>query len=122
MESWTSVIIAVVCSITASSGFWAYLQKKADGKDVTREMLIGLGHDRLVYLGLCYIERGWITREEFENIYDYLYKPYQNMGGNGTVDRIMNQVNTLPIRRPSAVEMAKERKDALSCKGPSSRQ
>lgn len=90
MESWAQMVITIICSVIASSGFWTILQKKMDRKDVTREMLLGLAHDRIVCLGLSYIERGdWITQDEFENLNDYLYIPYLKMGGNGTAAQIM---------------------------------
>ena len=31
-------------------------------------MLIGLGHDRIMYLGKQYIARGWLTADEYENL------------------------------------------------------
>ena len=62
-------------------------------------MLIGLAHDRIMYLGMGYIERGWITQDEYENLYEYLYKPYEKMGGNGSAKRVMDEVNKLPIRK-----------------------
>lgn len=98
MEPWVQTVITVVCSVIASSGFWVWLSQKAERKDVKTEMLIGLGHDRIVYLGTVYIERGYITFDEYENLYEYLYKPYEKMGGNGSARRIMNEVNKLPIR------------------------
>jgi hypothetical protein len=61
-------------------------------------MLIGLGHDRIMYLGMRYIDRGWITRDEYENLNTYLYEPYKNLGGNGSALRVMQEVNKLPIR------------------------
>ena len=61
-------------------------------------MLIGLGHDRIIYLGMTYIDRGWITQDEFENLYDYLYKPYEAMGGNGSARQVIENVKRLPIR------------------------
>jgi hypothetical protein len=115
VEKVMTIIITVICSVFASSGFWAYMMKKSDVKDVTREMLLGLGHDRLIYLGFCYIDRGWINREEFENINTYLYGPYKRMKGNGTVDRIMGEVNKLPIRNTSVVDMAKEKRNDVVC-------
>lgn len=60
-------------------------------------MLVGLAHDRIIYLGMTYIERGWITYDEYENLHDYLYKPYEQMGGNGSATRIMNEVQKLPL-------------------------
>lgn len=60
-------------------------------------MLIGLGHDRIIYLGMQYIERGWITQDEYENLHDYLYIPYKMMGGNGSAERVMRAVDSLEI-------------------------
>jgi len=62
-------------------------------------MLLGLGHDRIMYLGMHYIERGYITKDEYENLNDYLYVPYTRMNGNGSASRIMKEVNTLPIKQ-----------------------
>lgn len=97
MEPWVITILSIFGSVAASSGFWAWLQKKHDAKDVKTKMLLGIAHDRLVFLTLSYIDRGNITKEEFENIYNYLYSPYKELGGNGTVTRLMNEVEKLPI-------------------------
>lgn len=87
-------IITIVCSVLASSGLWAFLTKIADKKDIKNQMLVGLAHDRILYLGMAYLERGdWITRDEYENLHDYLYAPYQKMGGNGSAKRVMDEVD-----------------------------
>ncbi len=99
MEPWFQMIIAIVGSILTSSGLWAYLVKRAEKKDIKNDMLIGLGHDRISHLGMVYIERGYITSDEYENLYEYLYKPYEKMGGNGSAKRIMDEVNELPIHK-----------------------
>lgn len=97
MEPWFQIIITVFSSVLASSGLWAYIANRSEKKDVKTEMLIGLAHDRIMYLGMCYIERGWITQDEYENLYEYLYKPYEKMGGNGSAKRVMKEVDNLPI-------------------------
>lgn len=99
MDAWQQIIITIFSSVLASSGLWAYIQKKAERKDVKTQMLIGLAHDRIIFLGMGYIERGWITQDEYENLYEYLYKPYEAMGGNGSAKRIMTEVNKLPIHK-----------------------
>ena len=99
MEAWVQIILTVFSSVLASSGLWAYIVKRAEKKDIKTQMLIGLGHDRIMYLGMCYIERGWITQDEYENLYAYLYKPYELMGGNGSAKRIMREVEKLPIHK-----------------------
>lgn len=97
MESWIQMAVTVVCAVIASSGFWAYVQKRSEKKDVKTQMLVGLAHDRILFLGMSYVERGYITRDEYENLYEYLYRPYEKMGGNGSAKRVMQEVDKLPI-------------------------
>lgn len=99
MEPWFQILLTVFSSVLASSGLWAYITKRFEKKDAKTEMLIGLGHDRIMYLGMTYIERDYITSDEYENLYEYLYKPYEKMGGNGSAKRVMNEVNKLRIRK-----------------------
>lgn len=58
MDNWMQILLTVFSSVLASSGLWAYIAKRAEKKDVKTEMLIGLGHDRIMYLGMSYIDRG----------------------------------------------------------------
>lgn len=62
------------------------------------EMLLGLAHDRIVYLGSQYIERGSITMQELDDFNKYLYEPYAKLGGNGTGKMIWERVNDLPVK------------------------
>lgn len=62
------------------------------------EMLLGLAHDRIVYLGSKYIERGSITMQELDDFSKYLYEPYTELGGNGTGKMIWERVNDLPAK------------------------
>ena len=109
MEPWIQMVVTIVCSVIASSGFWAFVNKRSDSRDVKTEMLVGLAHDRIVYLGMMYIDRGHITQDEYENLYQYLYKPYEKMGGNGSAKRIMNEVNKLPLRKSEYNEVGEDK-------------
>lgn len=99
MEPWFQIIITIFSSVLASSGLWAYLSKRTENKDVKTEMLIGLAHDRIMYLGMLYIERGYITQDEYENLKVYLFEPYEKLGGNGSAKRIMQEVDKLSIHK-----------------------
>lgn len=97
MEPWVQMMLTIIGSVVASSGFWAFMHNFVDKKSAQSEMLIGLSHDRIIYLGLAYIKRGAITHEEYENLHDYLYKPYLRLGGNGSASKVMKEVDDLPI-------------------------
>lgn len=91
------LILAVVTATLASSGFWAYIQYRAAKHDDSQQLLLGLAHDRIMYLGKSYIEKGEITADEYENLVKYLYCPYKKCGGNGSAEHVVDAVNRLPM-------------------------
>lgn len=91
------VILTIVTAILASSGLWAFISSRLDKNSSERELLIGIGHIELVFFGMQYIERGWITRDEYETLQE-LYKPYVKLGGNGSGVKIMNEIEHLPMK------------------------
>ena len=104
MKPWIQMIITVACTVIASSGFWAYIQKKTDKSSAEKRLLIGLAHDRIIWLGMQYVERGWITQDEYENLHDYLFIPYSEAGGNGSAAKVMKDVDNLPIHKTGIQE------------------
>lgn len=103
MVSASTLIMSIVAAIFASTGFWAfltYLIQRKDTKDSAEaQMLKGLGHDRICYLGEIYVARGYITKDEYENLHDYLFLPYKKLGGNGTAEKVMKEVEKLPLEK-----------------------
>ncbi|MBQ6240865.1 MAG: hypothetical protein IJK56_10995 [Firmicutes bacterium] len=96
------IIITLVCSIFASTGFWAFVTTLINNHkakaSVDSKLLLGLAHDRICSLCEEYIDRGSISKDEYENLYDYLYVPYEKKGGNGSAKRLMEEVKRLPLR------------------------
>ena len=99
MEPWVQQIaVPLAVAVLTSSGLWALVSKRADKNNAERKMLVGLAHDRIIHLGMVYIERGYVTQDEYENLQVYLYEPYEKIGGNGSARRVMEEVRKLPIR------------------------
>lgn len=96
--AWVDVLVTVFVTVLASNGFWAILQKKFDHNSTEKKLLIGLAHDRIIYVGEEFIARGWITYDEYEDFMKYLYMPYAEYGGNGTAERISDEVKKLPLK------------------------
>ena len=92
------IVVPLAVAVLTSSGLWALVSNRADKNDAERKMLVGLAHDRITHLGMAYLTRGYITQDEYENLNDYLYQPYEKMGGNGSAKRIMEEVRKLPIK------------------------
>jgi hypothetical protein len=97
METWLQVVITSLSTFAASGGFWAYLQHRDRSKNATTRLLMGMAYDRLIGLGMKYIDRGWVTNEEYEDYQKYFFEPYKALGGNGVAERIMTDLQHLPI-------------------------
>ena len=94
----TQVVTALVCALAASAGFWGYVTKKDTAKDARTNLLLGLAYDRISHVGMGYIDRGWLTKDEYKGFMEYLYTPYLALGGNGLAKKIADEVSELPIR------------------------
>ena len=94
---WKQTLLTVLLTLLGSAGFWGFLESRRAKKDANTRLLVGIAHDRITYLGMKYVERGSITRDEYENLNDYLYEPYAAAGGNGSAKRVMEEVRKLPL-------------------------
>lgn len=98
----SEVLTTLIVSVMASSGFWAFLQSRVNSarkhSESTERVLLGLAHEIIMARSKSYITRGWVTTDELEDLYRYLYKPYKDLGGNGSAERIVDRVNNLQIR------------------------
>lgn len=104
MSNFLQTLVTILLALIGSAGFWGYLdarrarrEKKDNKKNANTRLLVGMAHDRIIFLGMKYVERGFITRDEYENLNDYLYDPYAAAGGNGSAKRVMEEVRKLPL-------------------------
>lgn len=102
-------ILLALFSAFLGSGFMGFIQflitrhdNKNNKEDARIEAIAsavrGLEHDRLYYLAEKYLQKGEITTDEYNNLSEYIYKPYKQLGGNGTGDRLMGQIEKLPFK------------------------
>lgn len=112
-QTQTMIITAIITALT-SSGFISLIlyfiqrhDKKKDAeaanKSVQSRMLLGLGHDKIVYLTDKYVRRGAITLKEKRNL-QFLYEPYREMGGNGDCKIGYDACESLPVISEEAAD------------------
>lgn len=104
-EQMAIALISAVAGVATSSGFWAYFQKRSDKNSATARLLMGLAYDKIITVGMAYIHRGWVSKDEYEEYLKYLVEPYKEMGGNGVADRIATDVGALPFRTVQFAEV-----------------
>lgn len=91
-------LLAAATSVITSSGLWAYIARKNTETKANSRLLMGLAYDKIVTVGMGYIQRGHISKDEYEEYLKYLVEPYKELGGNGVADRISKEVGSLPFR------------------------
>lgn len=93
-------LVTVLITVFASTGFWTLIQtiynNRQKAKSAEIEMLLGLAHDRIFELCKDILKRGEMTDQEYDNL-KHLYKPYIALGGNGTAQKLMEQVEDLKV-------------------------
>lgn len=101
MDAWVVALITSLGTLSASTGFWAFVQRRTTLSSATTKLLLGLAYDKIIQQGMSYIEQGWITKDEYEEFRKNLYEPYKACGGNGVGDRVMEEVSRLQLRSPA---------------------
>lgn len=88
--------------LAGSGGFWVYLrskyEKRDSRKDALDKLLMGLAHDKIIFLGITYLEKGWVNEDDYQDLFKYFWEPYKALGGDGSAERIINLVQMLPLR------------------------
>lgn len=91
------------CGVVAA-GFTAAVrklykrQKSADERQkATENGIRALLRDRILQAYYHYSERGWITLHGLENV-EAMYKEYHNLGGNGTVTKLVEDLRRLEVK------------------------
>lgn len=99
-----TILFTFLTAVGASSGFWIYMNKRTEKRGIENILLISLARDRIIALGVYYINRGWIEEAEFNDLYDGLYVPYQKIGGDGSAKKVMDLVRHLPLKPRDSID------------------
>lgn len=85
-----------ITALLGGSGIWAWAKTKADHNNNADKLLLSVSRNQLITLGRSYIERGYVTMDEYEE-FETEYRIYSALGGNGLARRIFKRVDELPM-------------------------
>lgn len=86
----------IITTLLGSSGIWMWAKTRSDRNNSEYQLLLEVAKNQLTVLGRSYLERGYITMDEYEE-YEAEYKLYAALGGNGLAKRVFKQVDELPM-------------------------
>lgn len=93
------IIVTLIVAVFGSTGFWTWIQTRNKKKSAETRLLLGLAYSEIINRADACISRGWVEVDEYNELDRYLYRPYAEMGGNGTAQKLMNEVRNLPTRK-----------------------
>lgn len=96
-----------VTALLGGSGIWAWLKTRTDHNDFEGKLILQVARNQLVSQGRFYLDRGYITMDEYEE-YESEYDVYSRLGGNGLARRVFKQVDELPIL-PNGIDGGKNK-------------
>ena len=92
------IIIAIIVAIFGSTGFWSWLQNRGRKKSAETRLLMGIAYSKIIDRCTEYINRGYVNTDEYHELEHYLFQPYKEMGGNGTAEKLFNDVSKLAVK------------------------
>ena len=112
-------LVSITATVFASSGFFQLLmliyqsrekEKERKRLEETQKKLIniqdfnalcrcvtGIAMFRIAREAKRYIDKGYVTSEEYHTLKHNLYEPYVALGGNGLATKFMQEVEELPM-------------------------
>lgn len=94
------IMVPVVTALLGSSGIWAILAARKNRYDRANALLLGIARNQIIMMGKMYLAQGYIPIDEYEDFYNYLYRPYIDLGGNGMGEKLYEEISHLPMKKP----------------------
>mgnify|MGYP000957271413 CR=1 FL=1 len=97
----------LITTVLSGPGIWAWARTRTARNNSEDRLLLVVARTQLIEQGREYLNRGYITMDEYEEYEDH-YKLYSDLGGNGLARRIFEQVDELPMM-PNNIDGRKNR-------------
>lgn len=93
------IIVTLTVAVFGSTGFWTWVQSRSKRKSAEALLLMGIAYSEIIRRCEHYISHGYIGTDEYNELNRYLFEPYRDMGGNGTANKLMKEVEKLPTTK-----------------------
>lgn len=96
---WTSIVLSIIGSGILTTIYTDWRTNRRSRKQVNsaeQNMILAIGRERILVMSKMYQALGEIPVDEYE-AYEHLAKAYLQLGGNGAVKKLVEEVMELPI-------------------------
>lgn len=89
-------IVVLLTSFVASQGFWTFINHKLTKTSKLDKLVKALVRDRLTFLCEKALRNRSLTSSEYSILIE-LYEAYKDIGGNGTIAKLMAEIEKLEL-------------------------
>lgn len=93
------ILVTLAVAVFGSTGFWSWVQSRGKKKSAESRLLLGIAYSEIIRRSEHYIHQGYIAVDEYNELNRYLYEPYRDLGGDGTAQKLMEEVRKLPTEK-----------------------
>jgi len=96
LRYWLQILFGLITAgMTAA---YTLARKKLKRQAIVEQAILALLHDRLYQACQIYLAQDYATAEDKRNL-EYMYAPYNALGGNGTCKCMYDRCQNLPYRQ-----------------------
>lgn len=101
MKYWLQELFALLAGTVGL--IFGRLRKQRTEQAAIKDGMLALLHDRIFSVYAECKTKKYASVEDMRNL-EYLYRPYHNLGGNGTGTELYDRVKSMPTDPPQVVE------------------
>ena len=96
VKYWIEFLFGIL--VTGMGFIFKILLKYAKENEALKEGMKGMLHNEIIYRCKKLLIIGYVTLEDLEEL-EYLFKPYEGLGGNGTAKKMVERCYSLPVKK-----------------------
>lgn len=96
IKYWIEFLFGIIVVVITT--MYKTLLKNVKENKALKDGMKGILHNDIIYRCKKLLIIGYVTLDDLEEL-EYLFKPYEELGGNGTAKKMMDRVYMLPIKK-----------------------
>lgn len=95
VKYWVEWLFGLI--IAGMGVIYKQLKSNINQNKAVKDGIKGILHNEIIYRCKKILIIGYVTPDDLEEL-EYLFKPYKELQGNGTAEKLINRVYQLPMK------------------------
>ena len=101
VKYWVEWLFGLI--IAGMGVIYKQLKSNINQNKAVKDGIKGILHNEIIYRCKKILIIGYVTPDDLEEL-EYLFKPYKELQGNGTAEKLINRVYQLPMKEMEEIK------------------